>query len=69
MGVFELLLWVVLICIIGSLAIWARRQLAPQFPPLVDTVIGVFCLVVIIWLMLTALGLMPVRDPKVPSLR
>lgn len=65
----QLFVGIVIVLAFVAAVIWTRRTFFATTPPVIDTVVGIFGLIVICWLLLNALGLVPFHDPKVPQVR
>lgn len=69
MTYLQLFLGIFIVMLFVAAVVWVRRTLFPTTPTQIETAVGIFGLIVICWLLLTALGLVPLHDPKVLQLR
>ena len=68
MTFLQLFIGILIVLLFVAAVIWVRRTLFPTTPAIIETVVGIFGVILICYLLLTALGILP-HDPKVPQLR
>ena len=66
MGLFQFLFIAVAAVIACAAAVWLIDYLAPGHPAIIDKLIWVLCVVIIVAVLITAIGL---PDVKIPSFR
>lgn len=67
MPVLTLLLYVVVVVLLGYLAVWVLGRLAPGHPAIVDNIIWVVVVIIIVFELLSAFGMLG-SGPRVPNL-
>jgi len=68
MGVLEFFFLVVVVVIGAAITTWAIGYFAPDHPKLIDRIVWGVAIVIIIFALVVATGLLA-RDPRIPSLR
>jgi hypothetical protein len=68
MGLIEFLFLVVIVVLIGWVAIYALDTLAPGHPAIINRIIWLVVVLIIIWTLVTATGLIA-YDPPLPRFR
>jgi len=68
MPVFLLFLYIVITALLAALAIWILSKLKADHPPLIDNIIWVVAVIIIVFMVLQAFGLLG-AGPIVPRLR
>ena len=67
MSVLALFAYIVITALLGYLAIWVMGKLAPNHPPIIDQGVWVIVVLIIVFWVLTAFGLLN-SGPMVPRL-
>ena len=65
MGIIEFFILCVVVVLAAALAVWAINYFAPGHPPLVDKVIWGVAIVVILFALVQATGILG-HDPRIP---
>lgn len=60
----HLLVLVVVVVLLCAVAVWVIQQI-PKVPDIVSTIIWIFGVLIIIWILLTAIGLTDIAVPRV----
>jgi hypothetical protein len=68
MGLIEFFILVIVVVVLAALTVWAIGQFAPGTPAIVPRLIWGVAVVIIIFTLVQALGLMG-HDPQIPRLR
>jgi len=68
MGVIEFFIFAVVVVLLGWLAIYAMKTLAPGHPAQIDTIIWFVVVIVIVLMLIRAMGLLA-YDPQIPRVR
>jgi membrane associated rhomboid family serine protease len=67
MGVIEFFVLCVVVVLMGALAVWAINYFAPSHPAIVDKIIWGVVIVVILFALVQATGILG-RDPRIPHI-
>jgi hypothetical protein len=68
MGLFEFLLFVVVVVLAVAAAVWVIGYLAPDHPKVIDKGLWVLAVVIVLLVLARALGLFG-HDPQIPRIR
>jgi len=60
----QLLFTIVVIVLLCAAAVWILGQLAPSHPPIVDRLIWVLCVVLVVFVLIAAFGIVDIPVPR-----
>lgn len=60
----SLLLTMVIVVVICGVAVWVLGQLVPGHPPIIDALIWVLCVLLVLYLLVGALGIVDIPLPR-----